>query len=118
MEESFERDAPSAAEDAAGFVESRVRAAMTMAASDHRLIRSVFGDLGQARPDLAPTISTIRQRLIDRYAALVAGRGHPEPTERARIWAAMNALFGLWDLYDDGQVGLDEAVQVFFELTS
>lgn len=118
MEESFEQQAASAVMDTAGFIESRVRAAMTMPAADHRLIRSIFGDLGSQRPDMAQTVSTLRQSLIDRYAVLVRRKDGPAEVSRARIWAAVNALFGLWELYDEGLLELDDAVGVFVELTS
>jgi AcrR family transcriptional regulator len=118
MEESFQRDAATADGDAASFIEARVRATLAMPAEDHRLVRSVFGGVGGARPDLAPTLSLLRRRLIDRYSALVPTDAGPTHLKRARIWSAVYALFGLWELHDEGLLSADDAVRVFLDLTS
>ena len=84
---------------------------------DRKLLRYVFGGLEADRPELKATLHELRGLLILRWCFILYPDQVATPMNRATIWAVMNALFGLYDLLETGEVTRDQAVEIVMALT-
>ncbi|HVB18789.1 MAG TPA: TetR/AcrR family transcriptional regulator [Acidimicrobiales bacterium] len=84
---------------------------------DRQLLRYVFGGLEADRPELKATLHELRGLLILRWCFILYPDQVATPMDRATIWAVMNALFGLYDLLETGEVTRDQAVEIVMALS-
>ena len=85
---------------------------------DRQMLRYVFGGLESDRPELKDALRQLRSMLTTRWCRLFYGTPDVTQKDRAAIWAAINSLFGLYDLLESGEVTRDEAIEVIMALTT
>lgn len=94
-----------------------VRVVFNMERKDRDLMRYVFLGLAGDRPELRALVAHLRGIIIDRWMRFLYGQTDTPEYTRARIWAALTSLFGLWDLVDEGLIDVDSAVSILMEIS-
>lgn len=90
------------------------RVLLSLPAEQRHLVRSLVGHANLPGHELSVPAAQLRTRMIRRWTtALGAGASAPA---RARVWALLQAIFGLGDLVDAGELSLDEALDEFGRL--
>lgn len=83
---------------------------------DRQLLRYVFGGLQSERPELGETLQLLRGLLTLRWCRIFYGEQVVSPRTRAAVWAVFNALLGMYDLLDAGEVTRNDAIDVVVSL--
>jgi AcrR family transcriptional regulator len=87
------------------------RLLLSLPSEQRHLVRSLVGHANLTGHELSVPAAQLRRRMIKRWTAAL-GTGESRGA-RARVWALLQALFGLGDLVDAGELSLDEAVAQF-----
>lgn len=95
---------------------NQIHLALHLAAPDQRLLRNVFGDVDQLPEDVRRAVLLIRERLVERWVAIVDVDSSRRAVVRAGVWAVFHAIFGIWDYLADGSITIDEAHEIALRL--
>ncbi|HUY43377.1 MAG TPA: TetR/AcrR family transcriptional regulator, partial [Acidimicrobiales bacterium] len=117
MQDSVAEAIESSGDDYLSAVRRAAEIGIDLPLRDRQLLRYVFGGLEADRPELKATLHELRGLLILRWCQFVYPNKMATLMNRATIWAVMNALFGLYDLLDTGEVTRDDAVEIVMALT-
>ncbi len=93
-----------------------IHLALRLAAPDQRLLRNVFGDVDQLPEDVRRAVLLIRERLVERWVAIVDVDQSRRVVVRAGVWAVFHAIFGIWDYLADGSITFDESYEIALRL--
>ena len=77
-------------------------------------MRSLVGHASLPGHELSGPAARLRARMIKRWTTAL-GTGQDRAT-RARVWALLQAIFGLGELVDAGELSLEEALAQFAKL--
>ena len=84
---------------------------------DRQMLRYVFGGLEFDRPELRETLRQLRGIVTLRWCRMFYGDQEVSARTKATVWAAINSLFGVYDLLESGEVTREEAIEVVVALT-
>ncbi len=87
------------------------RVLLSLPSEHRRLVRSLLGHANLPGHELSVPAARLRRRMIKRWTTAL-GTGESRGA-RARVWALLQAIFGLGDLVDAGELSLDEALAQF-----
>ncbi len=90
------------------------RVLLSLPSEQRHLVRSLVGHAGLPGHELSGPATRLRARMIKRWTTAL-GTGQ-DRAARARVWALLQAIFGLGDLVDAGELSLDEALLQFATL--
>ena len=90
------------------------RVLLSLPSEQRHLVRSLVGHANLPDHELSVPAARLRARMIKRWTTAL-GTGQSR-VARARVWALLQAIFGLGDLIDAGELSLDEAEAQFATL--
>ena len=90
------------------------RVLLSLPSEQRHLVRSLVGHANLAGHELSVPATRLRARMIKRWTTAL-GTGESRAA-RARVWALLQAIFGLGDLVDAGELSRDEALGQFATL--
>ncbi len=90
------------------------RVLLSLPSEQRHLVRSLVGHANLPGHELSVPATRLRARMIKRWTTAL-GTGDSRAA-RARVWALLQAIFGLGDLVDAGELSLDEALGQFATL--
>lgn len=115
LNESFSEASQDHLEDSVGLTRRQLRVGLSLPEADRRLVRSIFGDLSDLSPELAESVLAVRARLLDRWTEIVSPGDAGNRLIRARIWALLYSMLGLWDFLDVGIINTEEALAILID---
>lgn len=90
------------------------RVLLSLPSEQRHLVRSLVGHANLPGHELSVPATRLRARMINRWTTALGTGG--SRAARARVWALLQAIFGLGDLVDAGELSLDEALGQFATL--
>jgi AcrR family transcriptional regulator len=87
------------------------RVFLSLPSEQRHLVRSLVGHANLPGHELSVPATRLRARMIKRWTTALGTGG--SRAARARVWALLQAIFGLGDLVDAGELSIDDALGQF-----
>ncbi|MGA2014330.1 MAG: TetR/AcrR family transcriptional regulator [Solirubrobacteraceae bacterium] len=84
---------------------------LSLPAQERHILRVLLAYAGIPRHELSFLAHRLRARSMDRWTGLL--ETPDDPRSRALTWAVVNALFGLGDLVDAGEITVQQGLEEF-----